>query len=67
MKLTGTSVEMAEKSLRLYEERYRDGVASNLEWLDAQQAWLQALLTDLQARTDARRAAVDLARLGGEQ
>ena len=67
LELARDNVGMAEKSLRLYEERYRDGVASNLEWLDAQQAWVGARLNQLQVQTDARLAAVELVRTGGEQ
>ena len=65
--LARDNVAMAEKSLRLYEERYRDGVASNLEWLDAQQAWVGARLNQLQVQTDVRLAAVEMVRVGGER
>ena len=64
LELARTNVDMAEKSLRLYEERYRDGVASNLEWLDAQQAWVGARLNYLQAQTDGRLAAVEMEKIG---
>jgi outer membrane protein TolC len=63
-----SGAEQAQESYRMTREKFKMGMASNSDLLDAETALLQAKLTFMQARVDYKVAAAKLKRaVGGLQ
>lgn len=66
LKLSKANLSKAEKSLRLYQQRYASYTVNSRDLLDAEQAALQAKINCLSALLDYNLARIELRRLRGE-
>lgn len=66
LKLSKVNLSKAEKSLKLYQQRYASYTVNSRELLDAEQAALQAKINCLSALLDHNLARIELQRLRGE-
>ena len=66
-KIAKEGLQYAQKSLSLFEKRYKDATAASIELLDAGQAYLQARLNYIQAELDIRLAKAEIERITGRQ
>jgi outer membrane protein TolC len=66
-KIAKEGLQYAQKSLSLFEKRYKDATATSIELLDAGQAYLQARLNYIQAELDIRLAKAEIERITGRQ
>jgi len=66
-KIAKEGLQYAQKSLSLFEKRYKDATAASIELLDAGQAYLQARLNYIQAELDIRLAKAEIERITGQR
>ncbi len=66
IRMAKEGLQDAQKSLLLFEKRYRGSTATSLELLDAEQSYLQARLNYLQAVLDMRLAKAEIERITGK-
>ena len=66
-KIAKEGLQYAQKSLSLFEKRYKDATATSIELLDAGQAYLQARLNYIQAELDIRLAKAEIERITGQR